>query len=260
MQGVLGEPIPAVFPIAQKLGFDGVELDWTSHDQALTGNFAPEHRAAIKAAAEIAGVEIPSICAGFLNGGGIAQAEHEAEGLAVIKTGIELCRDLGAGVLLVPFFGTAEIRDEDEDRLLANLTTLTPIAEAANVKLGIETARSGEQMARVFSTVGSDYIGSYWDMANCWSIGYNGLADLQALAGHIIQVHAKEWSGPQIKRSPGEYPGLNQVPFGQGDVPVEATLNLLRQLGYDGYIVLETGTFGDSKTSAQAALSQLKSL
>lgn len=260
MQGILGEPLSSVFESAKKIGFDGVELDWSSHEQALSGDLAPDHRAAIKGAAELAGVEIPSICAGFLNGGGIAQAEHEAEGLAVIKTGIQLCHDLGAQVLLVPFFGMAEIREQDEDRLVANLTALAPIAEAADVKLGIETARPGARMARIFETVGSPNIGSYWDMANCWSIGYDGLEDLAALSGHVIQVHAKEWTGPATQTTPGNYPGLNQDPLGKGDVPIEATVRLLNQLGYDGYIVLETGTFDNPRKSAQACLAFLKSL
>ena len=42
--------------------------------------------------------------------------------------------------------------------------------------------------------------------------------------------------------------------------PVAAVLTDLRQIGYDSYVVLETGKFEDAKLSAQAALSLLQEL
>lgn len=258
LQNVLRQPLETVFDTAADLGFDGVELDWLNAEDIRTGALSPERRAGIKSAADIAGVEISSVAAHFLNGGGLAQAEHEAAALQIIREGIQLCENLGAKVLLVPFFGSAEFEDADEPRLIANLKALAPDAEAFGVSLGIETARPGAKMRHVFEAVNSPKIGSYWDMANCWSVGYNGINDLRQLAGHIVQVHAKEWSGPRQTRIKGQYPGLNHVAFGDGDVPVPETLQTLRDIGYDGYIVLETGAFGTPEASAAAALAVLK--
>jgi sugar phosphate isomerase/epimerase len=258
LQSVLRAPLETVFDTAAQIGFDGVELDWHSPEEARTGSLSPNRRSGIKAAANIAGIEICSVAAHFLNGGGIAQAGHEAAAMEVLREGIQLCENLGARVLLVPFFGDAEFGDADEPRLIANLKALALDAEAFGVSLGVETTRPGARMRHILEAVGSPKIGSYWDMANCWSVGYNGVSDLRQLAGHVVQVHAKEWSGPRQPRIPGQYPGLNQVAFGEGDVPVEDTLKTLHDIGYDGYIVLETGCFGSPEASAAAALDLLK--
>jgi L-ribulose-5-phosphate 3-epimerase len=261
LQGILGEPLDSVFDVAKTLGFDGVELDWHSLDDATTGQFAKSQRAELRRRAQNAGVEIPSVAAHFLNSGGIAANDETTRrsGLRAVQTGIELCRDLSARVLLVPFFGPAEIVDEDgKKHLVESARKLAPIAQSANVKLGIEGALRGDEMAQLLSEIGSPFIGSYWDMANCMSIGFDPLEEVQQLQSHIVQVHAKEFKGEARTRA-YEYPNLNTVPFGSGDVPICAVLKKLRSVGYDGYIVLETGSFDDAKASARDALRVLTS-
>jgi sugar phosphate isomerase/epimerase len=50
------------------------------------------------------------------------------------------------------------------------------------------------------------------------------------------------------------YEGLNAAPLGEGLVPVPAVMNALREVGYDGWVTLETGSFGDRFDSARKAL------
>ena len=50
--------------------------------------------------------------------------------------------------------------------------------------------------------------------------------------------------------------GALQSPGAQ--VPVRDVLAALRRVGYDGYIVLETGAFGDKRASARAARDLLR--
>ncbi len=257
--GVLGVPLDGAFPTAARLGFDGVELDWFQRSDAAPGGpLAPESRAAIRAAAAAAGTAIPSVAAHFLNASGIASpaAAERAEGLEAVREGIALCRDLGAGILLVPFFGPAEIDGEPGvSRLIESLQTLAPEAAAAGVRLGIESALRGDAVARIIDAVSSPAVGAYWDMANGMALGFDPLQEIEWLGRRILQVHAKEFTGPApAARKPGQYPGLNQKPFGQGDVPVRAVLAALRRQGYDGWIVLETGAFGNPETAARDAL------
>ncbi|MDF2440078.1 MAG: L-ribulose-5-phosphate 3-epimerase [Abditibacteriota bacterium] len=162
----------------------------------------------------------------------------------------------------MPFFGPAEISDAAAvERLGKNLRLLAPAAEAANVTLAIEHTLRGDEAAKVLSSVASSHIGAYWDMANCMSLGYDPLAEIAMLRSHIVRVHAKEFTGEGIvgRRQAGSYPGLNVVPFGQGDVPLSKVLPALQEVGYKGYITLETGAFGDNKESARAALEVLRS-
>lgn len=267
MQSVLREPTPAVFARAAQLGIEGVEIDWhRPADVEPGGPLAPELRAGIRSAAAAAGVSIPSVAAHFLNQGGLASPEPETQqkALAAVRAGIQLCADLGARVLLVPFFLKGDIGGADGvERLRGHLRALAPEAEAAGVVLAIEHTLPAAESAALLDSVGSPFVATYWDMANGVALGYDPLAEIAQLGRRIAQVHAKEWvrdDGPAPSRERPRYDRINAAPFGQGDVPVRGIMGALRQVGYDGWIVLETGAFGDPGESARAAMELLRAV
>lgn len=264
LQGVLGEPLPQVFVVAAQLGFDGVELDWREPSEAdADGPLGPEHRARLRQAARAAGVEICSVAAHFLNRGGLATEDPAQRdiGMRAVRAGVALCRDLGAKVLLVPFFGPAELDGPDAiARLTASLKRLAPEAESAGVTLGVESTLSAHDVVKMLASVGSPRVAAYWDMGNCMCCGYDPREEIELLRGRLAQVHAKEFDGRGCKwpRPPRSYPGLNPKPLGEGQVPVREVVTALRRGGYEHYIVLETGAFGDRRASAKAALGVLR--
>ncbi len=265
LQNVIEEPLESLFTAAARLGFDGVELDWKDMDWVQPGGrLAPENRAAIRSAADEAGVEIPSVAGHFLSQGGIAQEDKEAFGLEAVRAGIALCADLGARYLLVPFFAAAEIKGVAAvSRLVKNLQQLAPDAEAAGVILAIEHTMPAELTAEVLDNVYSPNVGNYWDMGNSMALGADPLEEIAHLGSRIARVHAKEYhqgGEPPGSRYALHFDGLNRKPFGQGDVPVAAVLDALLQVGYDDYIVIETGKFDDPAASAQATLNYLRTL
>ncbi len=265
LQNVIEQPLSTVFTVASELGFQGVELDWYDFTEAQPGGpLAPENRDTIRQNASQAGVDIPCVAAHLLNQGGLADPDMEAFGLDAVRTGIRLCTDLGAAYLLVPFFGPAMMRDDQSvARLEANLRLLAPEAEQAGVTLSIEHTLRGDETAALLERVDSPAVGNYWDMANCMGLGYDPLEEIAQLGKHIVRVHAKEYhqgdAAPGTPREP-HFDGLNTKPFGQGDVPVPEVLTALKEIGYDGYVVLETGKFDDAARSAKAALSLLQEL
>ncbi len=265
LQNVIEQPLSTVFSVAAELGFAGVELDWYDFAEAQPdGPLAPQNREQIRSAASRAGIEIPCVAAHFLNQGGLADPAMEAFGLDAVRAGIRLCADLGAPYLLVPFFGPAMMRnDQAVARLEANLRLLAPEAEQARVTLAIEHTLRGDRTAALLERVDSPFIGNYWDMANCMGLGFDPLEEIAQLGRHIVRVHAKEYHrGGAAPGTPDQphFDGLNTKPFGQGDVPVPAVLSALQEVGYDSYIVLETGKFNDAKRSAKAALTLLQDL
>ena len=264
LQSVLEATLDDVFPIAAKLGFDGVELDWNDPADAQPGGpLAHERREALRSAARSAGVEIASVAAHFLNHGGLASAEHERMGVAAVQEGIRLCQDLGAQVLLVPFFSQGDIiGQEGIERLTRNLNVLAPEAELARVTLGVESMLPAHEVVALLDAVGSPFVGAYFDMANGMGLGYDPVKEVETLGRHIVQVHAKEFvagDGPAGSRQKPRFDFLNKRPFGEGGVPVREIFQALHRAGYDGYIVLETGAFGDPQASARAALDVLRS-
>jgi sugar phosphate isomerase/epimerase len=265
LQNVLNTPLPEVFDVAAILGFDGVEIDWNAlADAQPGGSLGPDRREQLRAAAAQAGVEICSVAAHFHNQGGLGATEDAVRrsGRDAIRTGIRLCQDLGARVLLVPFFGPGTIHDAGGvSRLEADLRELAPEAELARVTLGIEHTLPAAEAAALIDRLGSPFIGDYWDMANAMGLGYDPLAEVRTLGSRLARVHAKEWhgeGGPAATQSTPRFDLLNTQPLGSGSVPIGDVIRALRDVGYDGYIVLETGSFGNHQESARAALALLQ--
>jgi sugar phosphate isomerase/epimerase len=225
---------------------------------------SPSMRDMIRMTARTNGITIASVAAHFLNAANIANDDPAAVANAIlnIKRGITLCADIGAGVLLVPFFYDAEIVGEAGiERLVRALKTLAPDAEKAGVVLGIESTLPAAANLAVVAAVGSKNVGIYWDMANGMAVGYDPVADAKALAGVIVQVHAKEFvrdAGPVGSRSAPRFDMLNHKALGHGDVPLAAIISALRSGGYTGHVVCETGTFGTVSASAAADLATLR--
>ena len=265
MQSVLKCDIGEVFHRAAALGYHSVELDWNSPADALPGGrMSPSMRDMIRMTARTNGITIASVAAHFLNAANIANDDPAAVANAIlnIKRGITLCADIGASVLLVPFFYDAEIVGEAGiERLVRALKTLAPDAEKAGVVLGIESTLPAAANLAVVAAVGSKNVGIYWDMANGMAVGYDPVADAKALASVIVQVHAKEFvrdAGPVGSRSAPRFDMLNHKALGHGDVPLAAILSALRSGGYTGHVVCETGTFGTVNASAAADLATLR--
>ena len=264
MQSVLKCDIGEVFHRAASLGYTSVELDWNTPADALPGGrMSPSMRDMIRMTARTNGITIASVAAHFLNAANIANDNPDAVAAAIlnIKRGIALCADIGAKVLLVPFFDDADIiGDAGIERLVRSLKTLSPDAEKAGVILGIESTLPAAANLAVVQSVGSQHVGIYWDMANGMAVGYDAVADAKALASVIVQVHAKEFvrdTGPVGTRNAPRFDMLNHKPLGQGDVPLKAILAALRAGGYTGHVVCETGTFGTVDASARADLKAL---
>jgi sugar phosphate isomerase/epimerase len=265
MQNVINEPIGSVFSQAKALGFASVELDWNEPGQAAPGGtFSPYMCAHAKLTAARNGITIASVAAHFLNNGNIASADVATvtDAMLQIRRGIRICQAVGARVLLVPFFFKADIIGEAGlERLMRNLRVLAYDAEQAGVVLGVESTLSAADNCRVVDTVASPAVGIYWDMANGMAVGYDPVADVRAMGQRIVQVHGKEFAhdgGAVGTREQPRFDRLNAVPLGQGDVPVAAIMQTLREVGYSGHVVLETGHFNNHHASAQAAAAVLR--
>src|SRR5207253_2124360 len=105
-----------VFERARRAGFAGVEVDL---------------RRARRSARASAGLAIPSLVLGEHNHGGIADADPAVARAAAhdVRDAIERAAELGADVVLVPFFLDAELRDEAAvDRCAAAFRELCPVA------------------------------------------------------------------------------------------------------------------------------------
>lgn len=146
-QSVLGADLPEVFAVAKERGFDAVELDWRELEQIHGGTLSPEDCPRWLQAAQENGVAISGVAAHFLGAGGIESpdAARRERALWEIREGLQLCRDLRAETLRLPFSDV--LQNDEKQHLLESLKILTPEAYAAGVIIHAGHALSADEAA-----------------------------------------------------------------------------------------------------------------
>jgi sugar phosphate isomerase/epimerase len=217
---------------AAELGLDGVELNARSWPPEGPMWDPAERRRIVTRAREL-GVRIPSTGFGVLNQGGLAgTAEQQVRGVQVLRQAIDATADLGATVMMLQHLGANNsIVPEKVGQVVDGIRQLIPLAVERGVTLALEDNIDAEANLRLIEMVGSPNLKVYYDVCNTWAVGHDVVADIKKLvrAGALAQVHFKNRTpdGVQCDLEPGE-------------VDVPACAAALREVGYDGWIVLET--------------------
>jgi sugar phosphate isomerase/epimerase len=215
------------FERARGIGCDGVEvvlLRRHLRDAAIPS--------ALAAAKDVTGLEIPSFVLDDHNLGGIAAADPVVAAAAAdeVRVAVQWAAALGVGVILVPFFVGAEIRDESAfERTAAAFRELCPFAAAKGVVLAYEGTLPAARVRALADRVGSPAFACYFDLANLLVRGLDPPTEIRALGGLVCRVHVKDL----LARKNDCRPGLGRVDFAE-------CAAALAEIGYDGWLVLET--------------------
>jgi sugar phosphate isomerase/epimerase len=176
------------------------------------------------------GLEVPSLC---LQGYTPLDFRHREEetrrkGIEFVRHAVEVIAALSGNVLLLPFFSQEyPLRAEDvtDQRLIEGFKACAPIAEKLGVYLAIECLLDAKNLKRLLRSIGSPAVGVYYDVGNATSMGYDAAAEIRELGRYVAQVHVKET--PSGK------------PLGDGRVNYPAVAKALKDVGYDGYLIVE---------------------
>lgn len=246
MQGVLGGQEP-LLETANAMGFEGVELYFGDATDKTT---VPERRRETKAEAAAAGIEIPSLCIGSLNRGGFSSDDEETRrrALELVRASLDAAEELGAKVILVPFFfAAAPHSDQEIQRVVDHFREVAPEAESRGLTLGYEGELPADAVRDLLTRIDSPAVRCYYDIGNAVWLGHDPLQELRQLQDVICQVHVKEFTEK-----------LNDKPLGEGNVPIPEAAEALREIGYDGWVFLETGTFNDPQTFTPQQLAYVR--
>jgi sugar phosphate isomerase/epimerase len=236
METVLGSPAvdgdAALFERARRIGFAGVEVVLTREELRGRGG---GRLASLRRVRRDSGLEIPTLILGeHVDLGGLADADAAvaADATDDVRAAIACAAELGADVVLVPFFLRSEIVD---DTALARgrdaFRTLCARAAAAGVTLCYEGTLPAGDVCRLADAVASDAFGCYFDLANPVADGLDTAVEARRLAGLIRRVHFKD---ARVRRGDCQ-PGLGRVDFAE-------SARALVGIGYDGWLTLETPT------------------
>lgn len=232
--------------LAKDAGFDGVELA-LDEQGPVNLNSTKEEMLEIKTFAESIGLELYSVASGLYwtyNYTSADEATRE-KAKAITRKQLEVASWLGCDTILVvpgavkvAFDPASELVEYDVayERALDALKELAPYAEALKVAIGVENVwnkflLSPMEMADFIDKVGSDYVGSYFDVGNVLYIGYPEHW-IKVLANRIKKVHFKDY-----RVAAGELYGF--VDLLAGEVNWPAVMQQFENVGYDNWVTAE---------------------
>lgn len=250
--GSMGFPeMEDLFEQAAQIGFDGVELDiraeWREEPV-----MSAEGRAEIKRLSEEIGVEVPSLCIGALWKYSPAATDRETleTSREIIGAAISAAADLGAGWILVPVTPSDEeiSHEECQRRWIEEMQMAAPLARAAGVVLCLENVgrgcgKSAEDLLTLVEGIASPYVLTYYDVGNACAFGHDAVEEIRALAEVIGVVHIKDRDGDLL---------------GEGIVDIPGCIDTLREVGYDGWLILETPATDDPLEAGNYNLQYLR--
>lgn len=231
---------------AGELGYDGVELIVRDED-AIRYWLTDEGAREVAEWCRQGGSAVSSLSVAPFRRVSFTLSDPEARqaGVQLVSDSLRACRRLGGSGILLPHFEREriDVSAEEEEGFVEGLRACVPAAEETQVAVGIETSFSVEQLQRIVQAVGSPLIGVYQDLANALHYGHEPVDVLRRLGRAVVMVHVKDTGQP----------GGN-VMLGEGRVNWPGCRQALREIGYDGWYVLETPSGDDPIAAARQNL------
>lgn len=203
----------------------------------------PQARQRYKDQMKETGLVVSSLQMGLLNEFPLAS---DPRGPAWLEQCIEAAHDLGARVILVAFFGKGDLqvdhrlKKKDVDVVVRRIKAVAPQAKEAGVILGLENYLSAKANLEILDRIGHDSVGIYYDVRNTTDMGFDPPTEIRLLKDRIAQFHFKD----------GEHY------LGEGIVKYPPIAEAIKEIGYQGWIVLETSNpsrdeVADTRRNAQ---------
>ncbi len=226
---------------AREFGFDGVDFRGLKDQMDVT--VLPEFTTDLAATAQKladAGLSVSGISSSIC----ICDERKLDDNLAEAKRTIPIARELG--VQVVRIFGSGDVKAHDRDELVAvgqrTMSAILALDGARGLRWALETHDAwiaSDDCKLLLDAIPDPEFGILWDMGHTPRvIGEPPATTLDALGDRIYYLHVKDAvHEPDHPQAMGD--GWRYVPPGTGQLPLAEAVGLLRQRGYDGWLVFE---------------------
>jgi sugar phosphate isomerase/epimerase len=194
-------------------------------------------RSALRRQAKDAGVALSSLCLNAHWVFNLASPDRRIRdiGISLIWDAINLAADLGAGAVLIPGCDQDESPENKWELFRDGVMHGIARAEQAGVTLALEAVGkpflfdTAKLLEMIDACGGSQALGIYLDVGNSTGGGMDPAAEVRAACGRATLCHVKDWN-PENR---------NERRLGAGAVDFAASLAALREIGYDGPLIVE---------------------
>lgn len=215
---------------ATRLRLDGAEPFIPDAADAMLSRSQEELDALLSRAADLC-VEIPSVAIGvFNNDPSLVLADGREKAIEVIQRCLRFTALLCARtMLLCAFVQSDPDTPEKRQNLLRVIGQVEPVARNLDIVLGLETPLPASETLSLLDSMQSPHVGVYYDIGNATFLGHDIGREIRALGSRIVGVHVKD-----CVRSFGD------ARLGHGKANLDAAMEALKDVGYDGWLILET--------------------
>lgn len=227
---------PAIFSRLKSLGIDGIQLDdW---DAAAQNHpmIQPYVQKLYQDAAAQTGLSLIGMAGNALgrDGGMIfpMDSEQGRRCWSDLTNGLDACAQMKLPVYLAPAFFAGFPRTQDDRKRIAQcMKEACRYSLGTQVTVALESIFPATVLHRLIEQIGFPNFGIYYDTQN--PVTYAGIdvpADIRAIgSGKIAQIHVKD--------------GVNSIQgsvhLGMGETDFFGAAEAIREIGYEGWIVLE---------------------
>jgi len=246
MDGVLRLPAnPDAAAKARALGIGGVQV--TLGQDASKTHLLLEDAAQQRAWRDAARRERVTLNATYLDILHVHCLKNDRLAPDLVLRGIAATKAIGAPILMTVFFGQCELLSRTEtDNVIGAFKELAPEAANASVILGFENVLLAGENVRAHDAVASPWFKIFYDVGNMTNMkGQDAAREIRALGRErICQFHFKD-----------------KGYLGEGKVDFPSILAAIRDVGFEGWANLETGSpSGNVEADAQRNLGYLQVL
>jgi len=227
-------PLEHAIAQAEEIGFEGIELR-VLDGEIITPKQIRMQTARITRAFRCSNVKLAVLDSSVaLSSSSVAERRKQEEDLLAW---IDVAQSLGVERIRV--FGGRRPEGVTLPQAVRNVAEscnrVAPVAESAGVLIAIETHDDFSRAAvtsQALALVDSPSVGAVWDTLHTTRHGEAPTKVLELMADRILHVHVKD---AKIRSTDD----VTHVLEGRGDVPNREAISLLRQHGYDDWLMLE---------------------
>jgi sugar phosphate isomerase/epimerase len=185
---------------------------------------------------------------GIYDAGKFASTQEEyVKARKEVRYGLMICRRISSTVVSVhpPFFAaenvaTEELQSAAKRRFLELLKEEVDFASRNHIKIALESFcyppfifRGLDDFGQFVSRFPSEELGVLLDVGHLYQAGIGLSSAVHAFADRLVDVHVHDATRDK------DYRKATHLPIGKGEIDFSDFLNLLHEVGYDGWLTLE---------------------
>lgn len=226
------------FTLVKEAGYDGLEWIFDGEENPL---WSEEGRKKMRTARDCNQIEIPSISADYLMYNPIF-GNTKSKSVEILKKLILFASEIGILRINVPLEDQSQLKNSaDVEDAVDSLRACLSIAEKENIILATESSLPPMNFFAFMKKVDHPNFKINYDLGNSCACGYPTDFTLKLLAPYLVGIHIKDRKNLYGRT----------VALGTGDTDLCSNFQTLKEIGYDGYYVIQGARGEDDLLTAK---------